>query len=85
MALTIRSAPTSAVPVPSLSPDIDFDDLGENFELSGGYIKNAVVRAAYRAAARGDSISYDDIEFAAEQECKSAGKLFRSSKATDDW
>ena len=68
-----------------ISPDIDFDDLGENFELSGGYIKNAVVRAAYRAAARGDSISYDDIEFAAEQECKSAGKLFRSSKASDDW
>ena len=68
-----------------IADDIDFDDLGENFELSGGYIKNAVVRAAYRAAARQGEITYDDIEFAAEQECKSAGKLFRSASAQDDW
>jgi SpoVK/Ycf46/Vps4 family AAA+-type ATPase len=68
-----------------IADDIDFDDLGEAFELSGGYIKNAVVRAAYRAAARQGEISYEDIEFAAEQECKSAGKLFRSARAQDDW
>ena len=68
-----------------IADDIDFDDLGESFELSGGYIKNAVVRAAYRAAARQGEITYDDIEFAAEQECKSAGKLFRSASAQDDW
>src|SRR5690606_25895349 len=55
---------------------VDFEDLGHAFELSGGFIKNAVVRAAYRAAARGDRINFEDIEFAAEQECKSAGKLF---------
>ena len=68
-----------------IADDIDFDDLGESFELSGGYIKNAVVRAAYRAAARQGEITYEDIEFAAEQECKSAGKLFRSVGAHDDW
>jgi SpoVK/Ycf46/Vps4 family AAA+-type ATPase len=64
---------------------IDFVDLGEAYELSGGFIKNAVVRAAYRAAAKQTSISWADIEFAAEQECKSAGKLFRTSKHDDDW
>ena len=31
------------------------------------------------------SITWDDIEFAAEQECRSAGKLFRSSDSRDDW
>ncbi len=68
-----------------IDEDIDFDELGENFELSGGYIKNAVVRAAYRAAARGTGINFGDVEFAAEQECKSAGKLFRSLARSDDW
>jgi len=60
--------------------DIDYDALAESFELSGGNIKNAVVRAAYRAAERRDRVTWDDIEFAAEKECINAGKLFRSSK-----
>jgi SpoVK/Ycf46/Vps4 family AAA+-type ATPase len=64
--------------------DIDFHALGECFELTGGNIKNAVVRAAYRAAARQASISSADIEFAAEQECKNAGKIFRSISARQD-
>jgi len=68
-----------------IAGDIDFQELGENFELSGGHIKNAVVRAAYRAAARGGSIGYEDVEFAAEQECKNAGKLFRTTSRSDDW
>ncbi|MCB9727409.1 MAG: ATP-binding protein [Deltaproteobacteria bacterium] len=58
---------------------IDFERLGTCFELSGGHIKNAVLRAAYRAAARQRSIEWADFEFAAEQECKNAGKLFRTS------
>ncbi|MCA9113402.1 MAG: hypothetical protein KDA52_25910, partial [Planctomycetaceae bacterium] len=64
--------------------DIDYDALGDSFELAGGNIKNAVVRAAYRAAARGDRITWDDIEFAAEKECINAGKLFRTSRR-DTW
>jgi len=68
-----------------LADDIDFDELGSNFELSGGHIKNAVVRAAYRAAARDGVVTFKDVEFAAEQECKNAGKLFRTSSRSDDW
>lgn len=64
---------------------IDFDWLGESYELSGGFIKNAVVRAAYRAASAGTSIGAEDIEFAAEQECRSAGKLFRTTNHGSDW
>jgi hypothetical protein len=58
---------------------IDFKRLGDCFELSGGHIKNAVVRAAYRAASREGTVEWADFEFAAEQECKNAGKLFRTS------
>jgi len=66
-------------------PDLDFEELGERYELSGGHIKNAVVRAAYRAAGRRSPITATDIEFAAEQECKNAGKLFRTSSSGDSW
>ncbi|PKN56994.1 MAG: hypothetical protein CVU56_13220 [Deltaproteobacteria bacterium HGW-Deltaproteobacteria-14] len=67
-----------------IDPDIDWVGLGESFDIAGGNIKNAMVRAAYRAAARGDRIMWDDIEFAAEKECINAGKLFRSSRK-DTW
>jgi SpoVK/Ycf46/Vps4 family AAA+-type ATPase len=66
-------------------PGLDFDQLGMNYELSGGHIKNAVVRAAYRAAGRGGYVTAQDIEFAAEQECKNAGKLFRTASQSEDW
>jgi len=67
--------------VPSGCPvadDIDFDILGEYFELSGGHIKNAVIRAAYRAYGLDRPISYDDFIFAAEQECMASGRIFRT-------
>ncbi len=40
--------------LPSGAPvdiDINFDQLARRFEMAGGYIKNAVIRAAYLAAA----------------------------------
>ena len=36
-----------------LAPDVDFDALGRVFKMTGGHIKNAVVRAAYRAVTTG--------------------------------
>ncbi len=58
--------------------NLDFDLVGESYELSGGYIKNAMLRAAYRAAIDGSPVSMKHIEDAAEQECRNAGKIFRS-------
>jgi SpoVK/Ycf46/Vps4 family AAA+-type ATPase len=48
-----------------LAEPIDFAWLGRRFELSGGEIYNAVMRAAYRAARSGESLSQSALELAA--------------------
>ena len=64
---------------------MDWELLGESFELSGGHIKNAVLRAAYRAACTEEAVTMEVIRYAAEQECKQAGKLFRSFKLEHEY
>ena len=59
--------------------NLDFARLGRTFDLSGGHIKNAIMRAAYMAAQKGVPISMPLIAEAAEKECAAAGKLFQSS------
>jgi SpoVK/Ycf46/Vps4 family AAA+-type ATPase len=74
--------------IPSEAPveeGIDYELLGKHFELSGGSIKNAVLRAAYRAAAKGTMITMDHFEDAAKRECQAAGKLYRTITVDDDW
>jgi SpoVK/Ycf46/Vps4 family AAA+-type ATPase len=68
-----------------VAPDLDVDLLGACFELSGGSIKNAVLRAAYRAAALGSQLSMPLFEEAARRECQAAGKLFRVARREDVW
>ncbi|MFO0745612.1 MAG: ATP-binding protein [Myxococcota bacterium] len=68
-----------------IAPDVTFEELGECFELSGGSIKNAVLRTAYRAAAQGVLMSMDLFEDAAKRECQAAGKLFRVTRREDSW
>jgi SpoVK/Ycf46/Vps4 family AAA+-type ATPase len=63
-----------------VSEDMDWELVGKSFEISGGHIKNAVLRAAYRAKVTSGIVDMETIRFAAEQECKQAGKLFRSFK-----
>lgn len=55
-------------------PDGDFSELAE-LRMSGGYIKNAVVRSAYLAAASGTSITNEFLWKAARLECEASGKL----------
>src|SRR6185436_2095784 len=62
---------TSAVP----RDEIDFRRLGEEFELSGGHIKSAVVRAAFMAAAEGGRVTRELLHRAATRELESMGKL----------
>lgn len=53
-----------------LGEDIDFDFLGDSFRLSGGEIKNCVIRAAFRAAEEGSSIGMRQLLNAAVEELR---------------
>lgn len=55
--------------------NIDFAELGRLYELSGGYIKNALLRAAYRARDQDTVIGHQHLENAAVAECRAQGKL----------
>jgi SpoVK/Ycf46/Vps4 family AAA+-type ATPase len=67
--------------IPARAPkgDIDYPRLARNFELSGGHIKNAILRAAYIAASKDRPLDYELLAAAAEHECAAAGKLFRAT------
>ena len=60
-----------------IASDVDFELVANAFELSGGSIRNALVRAAYRAAADDRAIGMSDIQEAAKRECAASGKLYR--------
>ena len=67
-AMIPRSAPLAA--------DVDFAALGSNYKLSGGHIKNAVVRAAYIAASAGAAgLDHDTLVRAARLEWAELGNL----------
>nr|MBA3538090.1 hypothetical protein [Deltaproteobacteria bacterium] len=61
------------------APDLDVSELAGEFVMSGGYIKNAVLRAAYYAADQGTAIGNAHLWRAAHAEYESMGKVtFRS-------
>ncbi|HEY4176046.1 MAG TPA: ATP-binding protein [Kofleriaceae bacterium] len=64
-----RALPTSG--------DLQLDELARTYELSGGYIRNAALRAAYLAAGRSSSpvITADDLRRAVALEKERVGKL----------
>jgi AAA+ superfamily predicted ATPase len=55
--------------------DIDFPSLATRFKLSGGYIRNASLRAAFLAAEEGIALTHDHIERAIRAEFREIGKL----------
>jgi SpoVK/Ycf46/Vps4 family AAA+-type ATPase len=65
--------------IPASAPiagPIDFQSLAARYKMSGGYIKNAVVRAAYLAAASQEpALSQAVLERAARLEWEEMGKL----------
>ena len=58
-----------------IAADIQFDELGRKFAMSGGYIKNAALRAAFVAADRGEVITHARLERAARVEYEGMGKI----------
>lgn len=63
-----------------LARDVNFKALAERFELTGAQIKNALLRAAYRAAERGKPIDQAILIAACEDEYEAAGKVVRSTQ-----
>jgi len=54
---------------------IDFDELGERFELSGGFIKVAAERSAFQAAAMGEPMSMAGLVITIQRMYRERGKL----------
>ncbi|MBK9034718.1 MAG: ATP-binding protein [Myxococcales bacterium] len=62
-------------PEAAIDPDLDFAALGDRFEMTGGYIKNAAVRAAFLAADEGTAIGMRHLVRAARAEYTAMGKV----------
>jgi hypothetical protein len=79
--LELPDEPTRAALWQSMFPPgerlarIDWSELGRRYEMSGGYIKKAAVRAAAIAATRGDAITLADLHIAARAEYRSLGRI----------
>lgn len=58
---------------------IDYRELATEFEISGGYIKNAILRAAFMAASTDGVVDQDTLYQAARIEMKSMGMLVSHS------
>jgi AAA+ superfamily predicted ATPase len=58
-----------------LAGDIDFRALAARFELSGGFIRNVVLRAAFDAAQQGGALAMKHLERAAGAEYADRGSL----------
>jgi SpoVK/Ycf46/Vps4 family AAA+-type ATPase len=56
---------------------IDFDALGRGYEVSGGHIANAVLRAAFLAAEEGVKVGAQHLARAANDEYQAMGKVVR--------
>lgn len=67
-----------------LSDDIKWGWLARTFEMSGGYIRNAVLKAAISAAAHDKPIDMECLARAAEAQARSMGQLLRISDDYDD-
>ena len=60
-----------------LAEPLDYQALGRNFELAGGHIRNAVLRAAFAGMDRDGRVTPADVNAAAMHECGAAGRLVR--------
>ena len=60
-----------------VAPGLDVSDLAETYAMSGGYIRNAVLRAAFFAADAGSAITTAHLTRAAALEYVAMGKVVR--------
>jgi|GEM_PF-348047 len=72
---------TLCPPETPLAEDVSFEKLGKHFEMSGGMVKNAIIRAAYFACEAGTSITQKILEDSCLDEYQAAGKVARDPAA----
>ncbi len=65
----------------NLADDVDFKELGRRFEVSGGNIRNAAIRAAFLAAAEGHVIDMATLVKATFREAREMGVLIAETQA----
>jgi len=63
--------------------EIDFEYLGSAYEMSGGHIRNAIIRAAYSAADAQQALGERGLIEAADIEYRAMGKLVRATNEGD--
>jgi len=61
-----------------LATDVDLPRLAKDYVLSGGHIKEAVLRAASLALANGGRVGQHDLRRSAEAEYRKLGRLFQA-------
>ncbi len=70
----------SLIPVEApKAEDINYHELALAAELTGGQVKNAIIRAAYRCFGRGGTLSQAALLSAAADQARAAGRLVRTS------
>ncbi|MBT9558526.1 MAG: ATP-binding protein, partial [Myxococcales bacterium] len=72
---------TLTPPEAPLADDVDFRLLGQEFELTGGMIKNVLLRAAYLACDAGQPLTMAILRASSLEECRAAGKVTREEGA----
>jgi hypothetical protein len=58
-----------------LAPDVDFESIAQRYVMSGGYIRNAALRAAFLAADEDSPITRLHLERSARREYEGMGKI----------
>jgi hypothetical protein len=58
--------------------DLELEELARNYPLTGGSVRNCVMRAAFLAAAENATLSHDHLRRAVRLEYRAAGKLSES-------
>jgi hypothetical protein len=66
---------TLVPPQVPIAGTLDFASLAQRFRLSGGYIRNAALRAAFLAVEEGSALTHAHIERAIRMEFREIGKL----------
>ena len=67
-------------PETPIAGDFDFTDLAKRFPLSGGYIRNCALRAAFLAAHEGQPMGQQHLLRAIQLEYREMGKLSTTSR-----